>query len=212
VTALDPGDIDRQAVESRRRQGLPDYVEDPATIARVVRLILAGRPPSGPPDDLDARGVKDVATLQAGVQDHPFDHRRQDRTAPAQPPDLPSLLQCPLPQRQGGKRPRSCLARQMPPGRVHARLDPRPGPSEVGPAQGAVSEGVDQLVQAVLVDLQGGQQLSLGLVLPGRRGQRRRQRGAAGWRTTHSETSCSTGSARRPVLPQPPKFRPDAHT
>jgi hypothetical protein len=27
-------------------------VEDPATIARVVRLILAGGPPSGPPDDL----------------------------------------------------------------------------------------------------------------------------------------------------------------
>jgi hypothetical protein len=52
VTALDPGDVDRLAVESRRRQGLPDYVEDPATIARVVRLILAGGPPSGPPDDL----------------------------------------------------------------------------------------------------------------------------------------------------------------
>ena len=42
MTALDPGDIDRLAVESRRRQGLPDYVKDPATIARVVRLILAG--------------------------------------------------------------------------------------------------------------------------------------------------------------------------
>ena len=73
VTALDPGDLDRQAVESRRRQGLPDYVEDPATIARVVRLILAAGPPSGPPDDLDPGGVEDVATLQAGVQDHPFD-------------------------------------------------------------------------------------------------------------------------------------------
>jgi hypothetical protein len=36
------------AVESRRRQGLPDYVEDPATIARVVRLILASGPQSGP--------------------------------------------------------------------------------------------------------------------------------------------------------------------
>ena len=52
MTALDPGDVDRLAVESRRHQGLPDYVEDPATIARVVRLILAGGPPSGPPDDL----------------------------------------------------------------------------------------------------------------------------------------------------------------
>jgi hypothetical protein len=25
VTALDPGDVDRLAVESRRRQGLPDH-------------------------------------------------------------------------------------------------------------------------------------------------------------------------------------------
>ena len=85
MTALDPGDLDRLAVESRRRQGLPDYVEDPATIARVVRLILAAGPPSGPPNDLDAGGVEGVTTLKAGVQDHPFDHRRQDRPAPAQP-------------------------------------------------------------------------------------------------------------------------------
>jgi hypothetical protein len=69
VTALDPGDIDRLAVESRR-QGLPDYVEDPATIARVVRLILAAVPPSDPPDDLDPGGVEDVAALKAGMQDH----------------------------------------------------------------------------------------------------------------------------------------------
>ena len=75
MTALDPGDIDRLAVESRRRQGLPDYVEDPATIARVVRLILAGGPPSGPPDDLDAGGIEDVAAREAGVQDHPFEAR-----------------------------------------------------------------------------------------------------------------------------------------
>jgi hypothetical protein len=104
VTALDPGDIDRLAVESRRRQGLPDYVEDPATIARVVRLILAGGLPSGPPDNLDARGVEDVAALQAGVQDHPFDHRRQDRAAPTQPPRLPGLPQRPLAQPDGALR------------------------------------------------------------------------------------------------------------
>jgi len=101
VTVLDPGDVDRLAVESRRRQGLPDYVEDPATIARVVRLILAAGPPSGPPDDLDAGGIKDVAARETGMQDHPFDHRRQDRTAPAQPPALPGLPQRPLPHRQG---------------------------------------------------------------------------------------------------------------
>jgi hypothetical protein len=37
VIAIDPGDLDREAVESRSRQGLPSHVEDPATIARVVR-------------------------------------------------------------------------------------------------------------------------------------------------------------------------------
>ena len=56
------------------------------------------------------------------------------------------------------------------------RLDSRSSPGEVGPAQGAVCEGIDQLVQAILVDLQGVQQLPLGLVLPGRRRQRGRQR------------------------------------
>jgi hypothetical protein len=60
VTALDLRDLDHLAVESRRRQGLPDYVEDPATIARVVRLILAAGPPSGPPDDLDPRGLDSI--------------------------------------------------------------------------------------------------------------------------------------------------------
>ena len=39
MTALDPGDLDRLAVESRRRQGLPDFVEDPATIARLLPLV-----------------------------------------------------------------------------------------------------------------------------------------------------------------------------
>lgn len=41
--SLDRNAIACQAAESRRRQGLPDYVEDPATVARVVGLILAGR-------------------------------------------------------------------------------------------------------------------------------------------------------------------------
>jgi hypothetical protein len=78
-------------------QGLPDYVEDPATIAWLVRLILAGRPRSGPPDDLDAEGVEDVATPKAGMQDHPLAHGRQDRGAPAQPLARPALPQHPLP-------------------------------------------------------------------------------------------------------------------
>jgi hypothetical protein len=39
-------------------KGLPNYVEDPATIARVVRLILAVGPLSGPPDDSMREGSK----------------------------------------------------------------------------------------------------------------------------------------------------------
>jgi hypothetical protein len=74
------------------------------------------------------------------------------------------------------------------------------------------AKGVDQLVQAVLVDLQSSQQLPLGLVLPVAAARAADSAGPPSWRTTHSETSCSTGSASRPVLPQPPKFGPDAHT
>jgi hypothetical protein len=35
--------------------------------------------------------------LEGRVQDHPFDHRRQDRAAPAQPPARPGLAQRPSP-------------------------------------------------------------------------------------------------------------------
>jgi hypothetical protein len=82
VSTLHPGDIDRLAVESRRRHGLPDYVEDPATIARVVRLIMAGvqedaadrmprlAPGDHRPDYWEAIGQRDEHSQLIGKASH----------------------------------------------------------------------------------------------------------------------------------------------
>jgi hypothetical protein len=35
-----------RAVQSRRAQGLPDHITDPATLDQVAQLVLANRPPA----------------------------------------------------------------------------------------------------------------------------------------------------------------------
>jgi hypothetical protein len=57
MPSFDSAAVDGLAVE-RRRQGLPNYVEGPVILTRVVVLILAGPAELPAPDDLDPGRVE----------------------------------------------------------------------------------------------------------------------------------------------------------
>jgi hypothetical protein len=82
VPLIDPAEIGRLALASRRQQGLPDYVEDPAIVARVVALVLVAGETLSAPDDLDAGRVEPITAGDTGVQDHPFGHRANQGATP----------------------------------------------------------------------------------------------------------------------------------
>jgi hypothetical protein len=121
-------------------------------------------------------------------------------TARRQASPVRSLMSLPLrPERllapwQAGQQHRGGPSRQPPPGGLHAGLHTRLGPQEVGSAEGAISEGVDQIVEPLLVDTQRRQQLPLGLVLPGGSLKRGIQAGAGQGGRLRVYAKCLDGS------------------
>ena len=81
---LDREDVARLVRESRRRQGLPDRVCDPGTLARVAALVTASLRPSPleAPVWIDGVRIEAVAATDARLQDDPLDHRADDRPLP----------------------------------------------------------------------------------------------------------------------------------
>ena len=81
---LDREDVARLVRESRRRQGLPDRVCDPGTLARVAALVTASLGPSQlePPYRVNGVRIEAVAATDTRLQDDALQHRADDRPPP----------------------------------------------------------------------------------------------------------------------------------
>jgi len=72
------------AEDTAKAQGYPSSVEDMSVIAEVAILLASGRAPvrSGPPDRLDAIGIKAVPTPDGRIDDDAGEHGTDDGSLP----------------------------------------------------------------------------------------------------------------------------------